>query len=129
MSRSSDSWCELRVKVFSELRRHLHIGRNLIHDPKFESSRNRAKRGLDMLEESDVDEFAADVPRDPKNVTLISRTGMSRQCSQTLFGTRVLDFHSSHRKPLILNFVINADNVAKLCREEMLKQTSVSTIP
>ena len=43
----------------------------LIHDPKFESSRNRAKRGLDILEEPDEDEFAADVPRDPKNVTLI----------------------------------------------------------
>ena len=40
--------------------------------PKFEYSRNRAKRGLDILEEpdEDQDEFAADVPRDPKNVTL-----------------------------------------------------------
>ena len=44
----------------------------LIHDPKFESSRNRAKRGLDNLEEPDDDEFATDVPRDPKNVTLIT---------------------------------------------------------
>ena len=31
----------------------------LMHDPKFESSRNRAKRGLDILEEPDRDEFAA----------------------------------------------------------------------
>ena len=44
----------------------------LIHDPKSESLRNRAKRGLDILEETDEDEFAADVPRDPKNVTLIT---------------------------------------------------------
>ena len=44
----------------------------LMHDPKFESSRNRAKRGLDISEEPDEDEFAADVPRDPKNVTLIT---------------------------------------------------------
>ena len=44
----------------------------LIHDPKFEPSRNRAKRGLDMLEELDEDDFAADVPRDPKSVTLIT---------------------------------------------------------
>ena len=44
----------------------------LIHDPKFESSRNGAKRGLDILEEPDEDEFAADDPRDPKNVTLIT---------------------------------------------------------
>ena len=44
----------------------------LIHDPKFESSRNSAKRGLDILEEPDEDEFAGDDPRDPKNVTLIT---------------------------------------------------------
>ena len=44
----------------------------LIHDPKFESSRNRAKRGLDILEELDENEFADDVPRDPKSVTLIT---------------------------------------------------------
>ena len=42
----------------------------LIHDPKSESSRN--KRGLDFLEEPDEDEFAADVPKDPKNVSLIA---------------------------------------------------------
>ena len=41
----------------------------LIHDPKFESSRDGAKRGLDILEEPDEDEFAAD---DPRNVTLIT---------------------------------------------------------
>ena len=44
----------------------------LIHDPKFESSRNGAKRGLDILEEPDEEEFAADDPRDPRNVTLIT---------------------------------------------------------
>ena len=44
----------------------------LIHDPKFESSRNRAKRGLDIFEEPDENEFADDVPRDPKSVTLIT---------------------------------------------------------
>ena len=43
-----------------------------IHDPNIESSRNRAKRGLDILEEPDDNESAADVPRDPKNVTLIT---------------------------------------------------------
>ena len=44
----------------------------LIHDPKFESSRNRAKRGLDILEEPDENEVADEVPRDPKSVTLIT---------------------------------------------------------
>ena len=44
----------------------------LMHDPKFESSRNRAKRGLDTLDEPDENEFADDVPRDPKSVTLIT---------------------------------------------------------
>ena len=44
----------------------------LTHDPKFESSRNHAKRGLDILAEPDEDEFAADVPRDPKSVMLIT---------------------------------------------------------
>ena len=37
----------------------------LIHDPKFESSRNRPKRGLDTLDEPDENEFADDSPRDP----------------------------------------------------------------
>ena len=41
----------------------------LVHDPKFESSRNRAERGIDTLDEPDDDEFANDVPRDPKSVT------------------------------------------------------------
>ena len=36
----------------------------LIHDPKFQSSRNRAKRGIDTLDEPDDNEFADDVPRD-----------------------------------------------------------------
>ena len=44
----------------------------LIHDPKFESARNRAKRGLDTLDEPDENEFADDVPRDPKSVALIT---------------------------------------------------------
>ena len=43
-----------------------------MHDPKFESSRNRAKRGLDILEETSENAFADDVPRDPKSVTLIT---------------------------------------------------------
>ena len=38
----------------------------LIHDHKLESSRNRAKRGLDILAEPDDDEFPADIPRDPQ---------------------------------------------------------------
>ena len=46
----------------------------LIHDPKFESSRNRAKRGLDIMAEPDEVEFAADVPRDPKSVTPVLTT-------------------------------------------------------
>ena len=44
----------------------------LIHDPKFESSRNRAQSGLDIREEPDENEFADDVLRDPKSVTLIT---------------------------------------------------------
>ena len=44
----------------------------LIHDPKFESSRNRAKRGIDTLDEPDDIQFADDVPRNPKSVTLIT---------------------------------------------------------
>ena len=44
----------------------------LMHDPKFESSRNRAKRGIDTLDEPDDNEFADDVPRYPKSVTLIT---------------------------------------------------------
>ena len=44
----------------------------LIHDPKFESSRNRAKRGIDTLDEPDDNEFADDVLRDPKGVMWIT---------------------------------------------------------
>ena len=44
----------------------------LIHDPKFESSRNREKRGIDTLDEPDDNEFADDVQRDPNGVTLIT---------------------------------------------------------
>ena len=40
------------------------------HHPKVKSSRNRAKRGLDILAEPDKAEFAADIQRDPKSVTL-----------------------------------------------------------
>ena len=60
------------------------------------------------------------------------------KCAQTFFGTRVLNFGSLHQKPLILNFVMNkekvtcfvtdANNLAKICREGMLKQTSVYNI-
>ena len=44
----------------------------LIHDPKFESSRNRARRGIDTRDEPDDNQFADDVPRDPNSVTLIT---------------------------------------------------------
>ena len=44
----------------------------LIHDPKFESSRNRAKRGIDTPDEPDDNQFADDVPQDPKSATLIT---------------------------------------------------------
>ena len=43
----------------------------LIHDPKVESSRNCAKRGIDTLDEPEDNQFT-DVPRDPKSVTLIT---------------------------------------------------------
>ena len=48
------------------------FGWTLIHDPKFESSRNRAKLGIDTLDEPDDNEFADDVPRGSKSVTLIT---------------------------------------------------------
>ena len=44
----------------------------MIHDLQFESSRNRAKRGLDIMAEPDEDAFAADIPRNPKSVALIT---------------------------------------------------------
>ena len=44
----------------------------LIHDPRFESSRNRAKCVLYILEEPGENELADDIPRDPKSVTLIT---------------------------------------------------------
>ena len=44
----------------------------LIHDPKFESSQNRAKRGIATLDEPQDNQFTDDVPRDPKSVTLIT---------------------------------------------------------
>ena len=80
----------------------------LIHDPKFESSRNRAKRGLDSLDELDEDEFAADVPRDPNNVTLITPHACRANFSQPLSCTLVLDFGSLHQKPLIPNIVMSS---------------------
>ena len=55
-----------------ELFVHRGFRQKLTHDPKDESSRNRAKRGLDILEEPDENEFADDVPPDPKSVTLIT---------------------------------------------------------
>ena len=45
---------------------HVHLG--TIRS----SSRNRAKRGIDTLDEPDDNEFADEVPRDPKSVTLIT---------------------------------------------------------
>ena len=44
----------------------------LIHDPKFVSSRNRAKRRIDTLDEPEDNQFTDDVPRDAKSVTLIT---------------------------------------------------------
>ena len=44
----------------------------LIHELKFETSRNRSKRGIDTLDEPEDNQFAGDVPRDPKSVTLIT---------------------------------------------------------
>ena len=44
----------------------------LIHDPNFESSRNSAKRGLDIFADPDDDEFAADIQRYPKCFTLFT---------------------------------------------------------
>ena len=41
----------------------------LIHCPTFESSRNCAERGLDILADPDDEEFAADIPRAPKRVS------------------------------------------------------------
>ena len=46
--------------------------RKLIQNPKFQSSRNRAKRGIDTLDEPEDNQFADDVARDPKSVTLIT---------------------------------------------------------
>ena len=95
----------------------------LIHDPKFESSRNRAKRGIDTLDEPDDNEFAGDVPRDPKSVTLITVKCVSSQVFVTfflahLFWTLVPCIRSTdpvhrdasllgslHQKPLIPNVV------------------------
>ena len=99
-------WCHSAVQLGDVVTKDSHTARapgelfvrrgcrwKLIHDPKFESSRNRAKRGLDILEEPDEDEFAADVPRDPKNVTLITRNA----CPVSLVScTRVLEFGSLH---------------------------------
>ena len=50
----------------------MDLGENSKTQSKFESSRNRAKRGLDILAKPDEVEFAADIPRDPKSVTLIT---------------------------------------------------------
>ena len=42
------------------------------HDPKMESLRKGAKRGIDTLDEPQDNQFTDDVPRDPKSVTLIT---------------------------------------------------------
>ena len=78
-------WCHSAAQLGDVVTKHSDVARapwelfvrrgfrwNLIHDPKFESLRNRAKRGLDTLDEPDEKEFADDVPRDPKCVTLIT---------------------------------------------------------
>ena len=57
----------------------------LIHDPKFESSRNRAKRGIDTLDEPEDNHFADDVPRDPKSATLITWNACWTNFSQLFF--------------------------------------------
>ena len=57
----------------------------LVHDPKFESLRNRANRGLDILEEPDENEFADDVPRDPKESHVDYVQCMFSQMSQPHF--------------------------------------------
>ena len=73
------SWVMLQQETL--IQQHVFLGHcfvrrgfrwKLIHDPTFESPRNRANCGLDILAESDEDEFVAGIPRDPKNVTLIT---------------------------------------------------------
>ena len=55
------------------------------HNHKFESSRNRVKRGLAMLAEPNEDEFAADFPRDPKKCHVEYVKCMSDRFSQLRF--------------------------------------------
>ena len=88
----------------------------LLHDPKLESSRNRAECGLDILEELDEDEFAADVPRYPKSVALVAWGACLASSHDPISCTLVLDFGSLHQKPLVLNIVMHRDaSVLPLC--------------
>ena len=57
----------------------------LVHDPKFESSRNRARRWIDTLDDPDDNECADDVRRDPKSVTLITWSACRANFSQAHF--------------------------------------------
>ena len=72
------------------------------HGPKKESSRNRAKRGIDTMDELEDNQFADDVPRDPKSVTLINEMCVEPNFRNFSSGSLVLDFGSLHQKPLIL---------------------------
>ena len=81
-----------------------------VYDAKFEFSRNRAQRGIDTLDEPDDNEFADDVPRDPKSVTLTSwnacRTNFSNPpFLHTCSGLR---FPASEATPLIPNIVMTS---------------------
>ena len=98
--------------------------RKLIHDTQFESSRNRAKREIDTLDEPHDNEFADDVPRDLKSATLISWNACRANFSQLsllahLFWTLVPCIRSHwfctrdasllvHQKPLIPNIVMTS---------------------
>ena len=68
----------------------------LIHDHKFESSRKRAERGLEIWAELDEDECAADIPRDPQRVTLITLNARLVSSHNLVSCTRVLDFASTN---------------------------------
>ena len=75
-------WCHSAAQLGDVVTKDSHAARSpwelfvrrgfrwrLIHDPKFESSRHRAKRGIDTLDDN---QFADDVPRDPTSVSLIT---------------------------------------------------------
>ena len=77
-----------------------------LHDPKFESSRNRARRGHDILEEPDENEFGDDgcsTRSEECHVKCMFRQFFRNFGSCTL----VLDSGSLHQKPLILNIEVH----------------------